>query len=71
MKIYDCFENFWLGIVKNVCDLSDHGTLKLFVSQDGIDIINFFFFLAVKILGKLQVTPINFGWYSSKMGLAT
>ena len=36
-------KSFWLGMVENGCGQSGHGTLKLTVSQEWIDGMNWFF----------------------------
>ena len=49
MEIKSWLKNIWWGVVKNGCGHSDHMTLKLAVSQEGIDEINGFFWMLVHI----------------------
>ena len=49
MEIKSWLKNIWWGVVKNGCGYSDHMTLKLAVSQEGIDGINGFFWMLIHI----------------------
>ena len=49
MEFKSWLKNIWWGVVKNGCGHSDHMTLKLAVSQEGIDGINGFFWLLIHI----------------------
>ena len=42
-KLKNWSKNFWVGMVKNGCGQSGHGTLKLTVSREWIDGMNWFF----------------------------
>ena len=61
-------KNFWLGMVKNWCGQSGHGTLKLTVSQKWIYEITDFLHASVNS-GKLKVDSVIFGWVQSKMAM--
>ena len=58
-----------MGMAKNGCGWSGHGTLKLTVSQNRTDGINWFFYAGTNS-GKLKVDSIIFGWALSKMAVA-
>ena len=53
-------ENVWVGMIKNCCDQSGHGTLKLTPSQEKID----------EVKGKLTIVSLIFEWVWSKIGVA-
>ena len=55
---------------KTGCGHFGHGTLKLVVSQDWIDVINCFFIHSDANSGKLKVTSMISGWVWSKMDVA-
>ena len=54
---------FWVDMVRN--DQFGHRTLKLTVSQEWADEINWFFLEAGANLGKLKVVSVIFGWFWS------
>ena len=64
------FKIFRVDIVKNKCDQSGDGTLKLTVSEEWTDGINLF--LHVNTGSQKLKTDQNFlGWAWSKMGVAS
>ena len=65
MEIKSWLKNVGVGLVKNGCD---HFGLKLAVSQNGINGINWFWCVD-KNSGNPKVTLIIFGWWWSKMGV--
>ena len=56
-------------MVKNGYDHSDHRIVKLPVSQEGINRINYFLYADTKS-GKREGNSIILGWVWSEMGMA-
>ena len=59
-------KTFWVGIVKNGCGQSGHGTLKLM--SELLELSDFLY--AGVNLGKLNGVSIIVGWVWSKMAMA-
>ena len=49
MEVKNWLKNFGVGVVKNGCSHFGHRTLKMAVSQKGIDEINWFFCMLIQI----------------------
>ena len=56
-------------MVRDGCGQPGHRTLKLTVSQEWVDRMNWFL-LAGANSGKLKVILMIFGWMGSKLGVA-
>ena len=69
MEIKSWLKNVGVGMVKNGCGQSGHKTLKLAVSQEGVNEKNLFFACWYNSV-KLKVTIIIFGWAWSEMSMA-
>ena len=59
--------NIWMGVARNGCGQCGHGTLKLAVSQEWIDGMNWFFAWWCKFR-KVKSYINDFGWAWSKKG---
>ena len=69
IEIKSSFKNIELGMVKNECGHSGLRTLKLAVSQKGINGMNWYFWCVYENSGKPKVTLIIFGWFWWKIGV--
>ena len=61
MEMKSWLKNVGVGMVKNVYGYSSLVTQKLALSQEGINVINFFWYVDTNSR-KLKVTLIIFGW---------
>ena len=68
-KIKSWLEFFWLSRVKNGCGQSGLWTLKLTISKEWTNGINFFLQAGTNS-GKLKVDLMIFGWAQTKMVIA-